>query len=145
MPTSFPIGGRYQGPEWADAAGLVIRQKDKVLLLLRKGERALTWGLPGGFREEGESPLQCAIREAEEELGRVPRNLNLKKKWAHNIFRGTRFVAWLAESPIQFRPSKLDRREHSLWRWYGKEEIKNLKLHEGAEAILKKLAPDLLR
>ena len=145
MPTKFPIGGRYQGPEWAQAAGLVIRCKDKVLLLLRsKGERALTWGLPGGMRDEGESPLECAIRESIEELGHLPRNVYIKKKWAHNIFRGTRFVCWLSESPILFKPSSLDKREHSLWRWYSKEEIKNLKLHEGAEAILKKLAPDLL-
>ena len=145
MPTKFPIGGRYQGPEWAQAAGLVIRHKEKVLLLLRsKGERALTWGLPAGHREDGETPLQCAIRESGEELGHLPRNVYIKKKWAHTIFRGTRFVAWLCESPILFRPAQLDKREHSLWRWYGKEEIKNLKLHEGAEAILKKLAPDLL-
>ena len=76
MPTKFPIGGRYQGPEWAQAAGLVIRCKDKVLLLLRsKGERALTWGLPGGMRDEGESPLECAIRESIEELGHLPRNV----------------------------------------------------------------------
>ncbi len=144
MPIKFPIGGRYQGPEWAQAAGLVIRNKKKVLLLLRKGERALTWGLPGGHREDGESPLECAIRETIEELGHLPRNVYIKKKWAHNIFRGVRFVAWLAQSPIEFKPSSLDRSEHSLWRWYGKEEIKNLKLHEGAEAILKKLAPELL-
>ena len=146
MPTKFPIGGRYQGPEWADAAGLVIRHKDKVLLLLRsKGERALTWGLPGGHREDGETPLECAIRESDEELGRLPRNINIKKKWAGNIFRGTRFVAWLCESPIMFKPSTLDKREHSLWRWYDKDEIKQLKLHEGALAILKKLSPELLQ
>lgn len=144
MPTKFPIGGRYQGPEWAQAAGLVIRHKDKVLLLLRKGERALTWGLPGGHREDGETPLQCAIREADEELGHLPRNVQIKKKWAHNIFRGTRFVAWLCNSPIMFKPAGFDRSEHSMWRWYGKDEIKMIKLHEGAEAILKKLAPDLL-
>jgi len=144
MPTKFPIGGRYQGPEWAQAAGLVIRHKKKVLLLLRKGERALTWGLPGGRREDDETPLQCAIREAGEELGHLPRIVNIKKKWAHNIWRGTRFVCWLCESPIMFKPN-IDKSEHSLWRWYDKDEIKKLKLHEGAEAILKKLAPDLLR
>ena len=42
MPTKFPIGGRYQGPEWAQAAGLVIRNKKKVLLLLRKGAVSYT-------------------------------------------------------------------------------------------------------
>lgn len=144
MPTKFPIGGRYQGPEWAQAAGLVIRNKKKVLLLLRKGERALTWGLPGGMREDGETPLECAIRESDEELGVMPRNIHIKKKWAHNIFRGTRFVCWLAESPIPWRPN-IDKSEHSLWRWYDADEIKRIKLHEGAEAILRKLAPDLFR
>ena len=104
----------------------------------------MTWGLPGGHREDGETALKCAIREADEELRILPRNVQIKKKWGHTIFRGTRFVAWLCTSPIMFRPN-IDKSEHSLWRWYGAEEIKNIKLHEGAEAILKKLAPDLLR
>jgi 8-oxo-dGTP diphosphatase len=42
----------------------------KVLLGLRKSEHAsYTWGFVGGHLEYGETPIDCAIREAKEECG----------------------------------------------------------------------------
>ena len=48
--------------------GLVIRNMNGNILLERRSDNSL-WGLPGGRVEPGESLLQTALREAEEETG----------------------------------------------------------------------------
>jgi len=48
--------------------GLIIHNIDGDILLERRSDNGL-WGLPGGRIEPGESLLQTALREAEEETG----------------------------------------------------------------------------
>jgi 8-oxo-dGTP diphosphatase len=56
--------------------GIVIRRGDEVLLLRRKNVHGEgTWSTPGGHLEAGESPAECAAREAREETGVEVRNL----------------------------------------------------------------------
>ena len=58
----------YHNP--APAAGVVIEEDGKILLVKRKFEPYKgDWCLPAGFMEYDESPEQCAIRESKEELG----------------------------------------------------------------------------
>ena len=48
---------------------LIITTDDHVLLIKRKGSHGEgTWAVPGGHLEFGESPEECAIREAKEEV-----------------------------------------------------------------------------
>ncbi len=50
--------------------GILITKDDRVLLIKRKGHHgAGTWSTPGGHLEFGETPEQCAAREAKEEVG----------------------------------------------------------------------------
>ncbi|EFH86414.1 nucleotide triphosphate diphosphatase NUDT15 [Ktedonobacter racemifer] len=50
--------------------GVIIRNDDQVLLMKRQNSHGDgTWSMPGGHLEYGESPEECAIREAEEEVG----------------------------------------------------------------------------
>jgi len=45
------------------AAGGVVTKKDKILLIYRLGK----WDFPKGKFDKGETPVQCALREVEEE------------------------------------------------------------------------------
>lgn len=148
-PANHPfLHGKYQGPKFADAAGfLFLSSKGKMLLLKRAGgsDWSGRWGSAGGWMEPGEAPMQTAVRESMEELGKLPRYLKLlqmvKLHW-----RGTLYITWVVSCPIEFRPSKLDKKEHSQWRWASPEEVQSGKylLHDGFRETLEKAAPYFL-
>lgn len=47
------------------AGGLVLNEKDELLMIFRRG----FWDLPKGKLDEGESVPECAVREVQEETG----------------------------------------------------------------------------
>jgi 8-oxo-dGTP diphosphatase len=55
-------------PSFSAGAVLLLRRADgRICLVEQRHSRA--WALPGGLLERGETPLQCLVREAEEEIG----------------------------------------------------------------------------
>ena len=72
----------YHNP--VPAAGVVIEEGGKILLVRRKYEPYKgDWCLPAGFMEYDESPEQCAIREAREEL-----SVNVKLDGLYGVYSG---------------------------------------------------------
>ncbi len=50
--------------------GVVVTRGDHVLLVRRRWPPgAGTWSTPGGYLDYGETPAECAVREAAEETG----------------------------------------------------------------------------
>ncbi len=47
------------------AGGLVVNEKNEILLIFRRG----VWDLPKGKLDKGENIEQCALREVQEETG----------------------------------------------------------------------------
>jgi mutator protein MutT len=66
------IAGPVEGEERVvQVAVAIIRRGDQILICRRKPDAVLAnlWEFPGGKIEPGETPSQCVIREAREELG----------------------------------------------------------------------------
>lgn len=103
-----------------EATICLIRNDGKLLLQRKaKGEYAGRWDAPGGKMKAGETPLQCAVREAEEETGiRVSEPAHIgtltayfgereEPDWAVHVFCATRFSGRLrdsAEGPLRWFP-----------------------------------------
>lgn len=51
------------------AGALIFNDKGQVLLLKHRFRAGSGWGLPGGFLEKGEQPLEALKRELREEIG----------------------------------------------------------------------------
>ena len=60
------------------AAGGIVTKKDKLLLIYRLGK----WDFPKGKFDKGETPIQCALREVEEECAiKVKAGKPIVKTW----------------------------------------------------------------
>lgn len=71
------------------AGGLVLNEKNELLLIFRRGK----WDLPKGKLDKGETLEDCAIREVQEETG--IQKLKLEKFLTltyHTYHEGTRFI-----------------------------------------------------
>lgn len=63
--------------ETQDSVAFIVYTDDEKILWMRR-TKDNTWGFPGGHVEEGESPIEGAIRESKEEIAYVPNTgLNL--------------------------------------------------------------------
>jgi 8-oxo-dGTP diphosphatase len=87
---------------------LLITQAERVLLVRRKGAHgAGTWARPGGHLECGETPEECARREAREEVGVELANVRLRAITNHLFVReGLHYVTiWMEGTYLSGEPA----------------------------------------
>ena len=116
-------GKKYWGKS---AAGIFFTDGAKVLLLKRsdKGDAGGTWGLPGGKTEEGETAIGTAIRECQEECGKVEGHRFEKSEEKDHRHLWTTFF-YKVSKPFDCRISD----EHTDWKWISFDDLSEYKLH----------------
>ena len=137
-------GSKYWGR--FGAAGLLVVDTDRGILLQH---RALwshfggTWGLPGGARHEGESAVDGAIREANEEAA-VPTDA-LRPRFSSTLDLGIwSYVTVVADAVTPFDPRIADPESLEV-RWVPLDEVDDLPLHPGFASSWPALRRDLER
>lgn len=126
------------------AAGLALTSADGQVLLARRSghvHRGGTWAFPGGAIEFGETDVDCAVREAEEELG-ISRDSVVVVRTVpgldHGEWRYTYVLATLA--PDRPRPRFRLNWETDEVAWIPFEQVDSLLLHPDLRAAWPGLA-----
>jgi 8-oxo-dGTP pyrophosphatase MutT (NUDIX family) len=146
-PNDLPRRPHEKGDEWVlgvggerywgryGAAGLLAWHRDLGVLLQHRvawSHFGGTWGLPGGALKEHESPVDGAIREANEEAG-VPQDA-LRVLFETVFDRGFwRYTTVVAEALDAFDPVIGDAESEAL-AWVGIPDVDALPLHPGFKA-----------
>lgn len=126
-------GRRYWGDK---GAGILFTDGASILLLKRAKEGASadhgeTWGIPGGKTEQGESPIDTAVRETKEEAGNVEgtRFAQFDERDGRHVF--TVFL-YKVRNPFEIKLSN----EHTESKWISLQELRNFPLHPKFEEHL---------
>lgn len=113
------------------AAGVLVwnKETDTVLLQLRAewSHHGGTWGIPGGAIRSGESAVDGAFREADEEAG-VPRDL-LEAIDEHVIDLGFWSYTTVIARTIQHFEPKFGDHESLDLKWIPRAEVEDMDLH----------------
>lgn|SRR3989338_7389424 len=121
-----------------------LRHKDRILILKRSskvGSFRGCWAGISGSIEEGENPLECAVREIKEEAGLQESDITLVSEG--KVIRAEKGeVAWIVR-PFLFEAKSDDITidwEHDEYKWILPEDIKKFnavpRLEEMLESVL---------
>jgi 8-oxo-dGTP diphosphatase len=110
------------------AAGLLVARGGHALLQLRAGwsHQGGTWSIPGGAVERGESSVQAALREAEEELGLAADSIEVRGSYVATC------GGWTYETvmAVPLRTLELaNLAESNDHRWVPADNVDGLPLH----------------
>ncbi|THG35415.1 NUDIX hydrolase [Glaciibacter flavus] len=138
-----PDGRRFWGR--FGAAGLLAWHPEDGVLMQHRAEWSHfggTWGLPGGARHEGESAVDGAIREAGEEAGVRPADVEVIGSSLYDLGFWS-YTTVVARAVRRFEPFVADPESIEV-RWIPIAEVDDLPLHPGFAASWPSLRP-LLR
>lgn len=100
-------------PETLRAAGIVFRAKSTGRVLYLQRVDTGEWCGAGGKIEDGETPIDAAIRECAEEMGELS-DLD-PQPLARTVSPTLDFTAFIQDVPDEFAPTLND--EHTAWAW----------------------------
>jgi 8-oxo-dGTP diphosphatase len=104
---------------------IIITKNDRLLLIKRKGAHGHgTWSTPGGHLEYGETPEQCARREAMEEVGVDVEDIRFRAV-TNDIFdaTGRHYITLWMEGELIGEPTIAAEREVSEMGWFAWDEL----------------------
>jgi len=122
------------------AAGfLFFCPEDNSIFLMKRSEKVSepgVWSIPGGGVEKGETFLDAAKREVEEEAGSIPEFLHIINNtlFQLNDFQYKTFVAEMSKEQKDSWKPKLNF-EHDEYKWFDLNDLPN-KLHHGVKFTL---------
>lgn len=123
-----------QGRFWGGngAAGLLLQHADLGILLQLRVEWSHfggTWGIPGGARKSGESAVEGALREADEEAGVPPDEVEVLGEHIRDLGYWS-YTTVLGRARSAFTP-RIGDAESADVRWVATDEVAQLPLHPG--------------
>lgn len=131
--------GRFWGRY--GAAGLLVQNPGGLVLLQLRAEwcdQPGTWGIPGGAREAGESPLDAALRELAEE--HLASSSGLDVIGSQTVDYGYwSYVTFVARATADWAPGTRTA-EVADARWVAPDRIDALPLHPGLAGSWPELA-----
>lgn len=123
-----------------EAAGCYCQCQGKFLLLLRhpSSPQGLTWGIPAGKLEQGETPEEAVVREIFEETG-----LDIKERVSKHLGKlfirlpHVDYVYHIFDAHFDTFPElNIGLNEHLEARWVTRNEALALPLIKGAAEVL---------
>lgn len=120
--------------ETRPVAGILFTDGKRLLLLKRaSGGSQDTWAFPGGRLDDGESPLEAAIREAKEEIGQAPGKKFASFTHVDGKIEYTTFM-FAVDEPFEVELNH----EHSKSKWVKLRKVKEYKLFPAISESMEK-------
>ena len=110
---------------------IIVDNKDRILVLMRGATdpwKPGWWDLPGGHLDGNETPIEGAIREAEEECGLTVRNLQKVEMKPMGRVLKYFFVTRDYDGSVSLKPNpETDIIEHDEYKWMSIEELSQIR------------------
>lgn len=113
----------------------VILRQDEQILFVRK--RNAKWNLPGGRVEQGETPLQAALREMAEETGLAIDQISYVCEYEDD-----KVIHFLFEARRTFNQKPRACNEIDDCRWFSAKDLDKRSVQGAIRSLLKHFASD---
>ncbi|MDO8731166.1 MAG: NUDIX hydrolase [Actinomycetota bacterium] len=137
----FPDGQRRWGLH--GASGILIRHVDESgsesFFLAQRGDNVeggrSQWALPGGALEAGETPVQGALREFQEEI-ELDIEIVVLGDHAQHVHESWAYTTVVVEVKDKFAPPSDLHWENQAAGWFSREQIAELETYEAFAEVL---------
>lgn len=112
-------------PQVRVGVGVIVERDGKILLGLRKTKHSEnTWAFPGGHLEVGETPEQCAAREAMEEAGITLENIT-RHTFTNDIFGDRHYITIFMRGTVARgqEPRNMEPDKCAGWEWHSPDQL----------------------